>query len=184
MKTLLLLGATLMLAVSAFATGPINIDTPQSGLINFTNGGSQSFTNQFVVNFSHPPVMTFYLTGGNTNALPYTNTVITTSNFILQSASNSGASTNATFFWTANTGFLKWQMGTNNTLAASATNVAFITPYTAIPFVDIQSAATNSPIAVTAITLTNFTVNAGSAEGFNWQAWGVSATSGTWPATY
>jgi hypothetical protein len=176
------IGLSVLLVNDCMATGPIPINTPQSGVLTFNTNGATPLiiTNSFVPAFTYPPVMTFFLVSGVTNALPFTNNFVTTTNFSLQLATP----TNCAVAWTAFAGYPRVQTGTNLTLANAATNIAFAWPYAQIPTLNIEPTATNVPIAVTAVTLTNFTVSAGAAEGFIWGALGIAATPGTANVTY
>lgn len=182
MKKLLTIAAGFALAFQCFATGPIPINSPQTGTLNFvTNGASPLvITNQFVVGYTYPPVMQFFLISGVTNALPLTNTIVTTTNFAVSLATP----TNCTIAWSAFAGYPRFQFGTNITLAAVSTNIAFPTPYAQVPTVEIQELTTNATMSVTAVTTTNFTVLANTAAAFLWDSIGIAYTPGTATLTY
>lgn len=172
MKKILSSLALLALAVNCFATGNLGVNPYQSGVISVvTNGASTLFyTNQFPLPYQSVPVVILYNTG-NTAATPLTNSV-TTTNFIVEVATP----TNTTIAWQAYIGTPRFQAGTNSTLATVSTNIPFPYPYAQTPVVQCQQYSTNSAaeIAVTGITLTNFTVLCNLTEGFSWGAFGIA----------
>jgi hypothetical protein len=179
MKFIFSICAAFGLSVSALATGSLQNNSTLTGITSITNGGSQSVTNTFQTPFSYPPSLSTFLIGGYTNALPFTNTV-TTTNFIIVTASSTGAGTNATIAWTANPAATQIQWGSQVVNASlPSTNVTFPTAFIYAPNVMVSAgilgAATNAYPAVTAVTTTGFTLGAG-AQTVYWQATGYTAT--------
>ena len=174
--------AVLTLAWNCFATGPIPINTIQSGTLSFvTNAASPLIiTNQFTSPFTYPPVVQLFLLTGFTNALPLTNTFVTTTNFATELATP----TNCTVAWTATPVYTLMQWGTNSSLAAGvSTNISFPQPFTYAPVVQTQTSSTNS-FFVTAVTTTNFSVTCVIFTNFNWEALGFATTPGVTTITH
>ena len=173
MKKILSIAAALTLAVQCFATGPVPVNTPQSGFANFTTNGSAFilYTNTFEPAFTYTPAMTLFLSSGATNALPFTNTV-TTTNFIL----SINTPTNCTVQWVATPIVPRIEYGTVTNVANAQTSVTFPTPYAQIPVVFVSTQQTNSTgVAVTSISLTNFTFVSGVTTNNNWISFGPAA---------
>lgn len=142
-------------AVNAFATGAQGVNPYQSGIINTaTNGAAiQYSTNTFAFPFQTVPVVTLFSLG-QTNVLPFTN-VVTTTNFIVQSATNGF---NASIAWQAYAGTPRIQAFTFTNVAAIATNVTFPYPYAQVPVVVVIGQSTNvaATVGVYNVTLTGF----------------------------
>ena len=163
------------LALSAFAAGEYGPNYPQSGVLNFPPGTvANGVSNMFAYPFTQVPVMVFYAT--TTNAAPITNNFVTTTNFGVQSASTN----NAIISWTAYIGYPRIQVGQVVTVANTTTNVLFATPYAQIPTITLGQGGTNVQFqaAVTAITLTNFSLLSNVASTNQWQAIGTALTPG------
>jgi hypothetical protein len=161
MKKILSIGAGLMLAVSAFATGNEGVNVPQSGVI--TPGATPNITNSFALPYQTVPLIVIYASA--TNGTPITNGVITTTNF---SFSFPAAGTNDTYAWQSFVGGTKEAFGTN-LVATATTNVTFPFTYATPPTVVCSGSLTN--VLVSAVTTTNFTetVSGGaSSTGVNW----------------
>jgi hypothetical protein len=183
MKKTLSIFALFALAAECFATGPLPINSYQSGFINFTNGGSATNVYTFPVGFTYPPAVSLFLVSANTNALPFTNTVTTTNFTTIINTTVNGA-TNATIAWTATPCSVFEQWSTTVNTAGVATNVAFPVPYVYPPMVNAQPNSTNGFVAITAITTTNFTLLSNIAMTNYWNAIGEVVTPGTQPATH
>ena len=188
MKKILSIIAVCALTFDCFASGSFQINSPQSGLVNYTNSGSQSYTNVFEPPFTYAPVMSVFLTAGPTNSLPITNTV-TATNFILQCA----ASTNCTFVWSAQPANPRIQYGTVSPPPVSGSTTCtntFNPPYASAPTVVIswtgQGAATNDIPVITSVSATAFIYSYGVTTNRTvyWQAIGQCATPGTGSVTY
>ena len=153
MKKLLSIGASLMLAVSVFATGNEGVNPPQSGVITPANGVT-SVTNTFAFPFQTTPLLVVYAAA--TNSTPITNSTLTTTNFVISWPVN--GSTNASFAWSAFVGGTKMAFG--SVVTGGGTNVSVVFPFTyaTAPQVFITGSSTNSQniIAVTSVTATNF----------------------------
>ena len=189
MKKLFSIGLGLMFGASAFATGPLPLNSQLTGTVTFTNTGSTSVTNLFEPGFSYPPAFSAYLTTSPTNALPFTNTV-TATNFIITIAT----STNAGVFWVASPVATRVQYGTiagNTFLGASPTTYTntFATPFVYTPSVVVSGsllpAATNNMAVVSSVSTTSFVLSTGNTnQTFYWQAVGPCATrAATGPAS-
>lgn len=181
MKHILSIGAGLLISATAFATGPLNINTPQSGVVNFTTNGSAYtyYTNVFPVPFTYPPVMSTFLTSGPTNALPLTNTV-TATNFIL----SINTPTNATVTWTANPASAIIQSGSQAVLAGTPTNITFPNIYAYTPNVVVSSSLTNGQVGVGNITATNFQITVLVNSTVQWISFGQDYAAGTQTVTH
>ena len=182
MKTLLIIAAALVLTcTSVFATGATQLNSTQTGVINFTNGGPWAYTNTFPVPFSYPPIFSAYLTSANTNALPFTNT-ITATNYIVTENSTAAGGTNATIVWIANPAAYIIQSGSVVALSTLATtNIYFPLVYTYPPTVVCTGSITN-PI-VSSVTISNFTCVNGISNTVQWVSFGADAArSQTGPA--
>jgi len=179
MKKLLSLIALLCFVTSAFATGQMPINSPLTGTVNFTNGGPQAITNVFEPPFTYAPAFNSYLNSANTNALPLTNTV-TATNFIIQIASNAGAGTNATVYWTANpisTVLQYGSFGPGDLTGSTTWTNTFSPPYASTPVVvatgSALAGATNNYVAITSVSTTAFIVTSGNTnQVIYWQAVG------------
>lgn len=172
MKKILSIIAVLALAVNCFATGAQGVNPVQTGQVTFT-GTTQSNTFAFPFAYQAIPVMQFY--PNQTNGTPITNSLVTTTNFQLQIATAPGTGTNYNFTWVAYAGVPIIQFGTNSTMATVATNIPFPHPFAQLPVVQLTEWSTNgaASCAVTATTLTNFSVLCNTAAGFNWTAIGI-----------
>lgn len=172
MKKILSILAGVALTVECFATGAIGVNPSQNGIISIVTNGAATllYTNTFPYPFQSVPVVALFNLG-NTNALPFTN-VVTSTNFILQL----NTPTNTTVAWQAFIGTPRIQSGTNATIGTITTNIPFAGPYAYNPIVVCQSFSTNAEaaIAVTAVTITNFTVRCNLTEMFNWISFGIS----------
>ena len=173
-------------SLAVFATGPTPINSPQSGVITFTNGNALIITNQFPVGFTYPPVMQFYLVSGVSNCIPITNNFVTTTNFAISPTTTVATGTNCAIAWNAFIGYPRVQIGTNLTLAGVSTNISFPVAYAQIPIVNVEGSSTNasSQVAVTAVTTTNFTVNCDTSISFIWGSFGMAFTPGPTTVTY
>jgi hypothetical protein len=175
--------AAFALASESFATGVVQPNAPQSGVVNFT-GTNQGQTISFQPPFSVVPVMTLF--GGLTNASPITNSV-TATNFTI-----SVASTNLSVAWTAYQGYPRIQFGTNAASAATLITNTFPVPFAFVPIVNIQQTATNavagSEPVVSTITSTNFVIKFTDSTGTNqviyWGALGQAFAPGAQNVTY
>ena len=169
-KSLLVVSA-LSLASSVYATGAVGVNQPQSGVLNFTNGGVVSNITTFPYPYQSVPVVKFF--SDTTNATPLTNSAVTTTNFTLYIAT----STNASIAWTSYTGTPRIQYGVTPCTANVATNVSFPAPYAQVPVVTVSGANTNinGGVAVIAVTTTNFTIQCNVANTNQWTAIGISA---------
>lgn len=194
MKKILSLLALVAVVLSARATGTLPLNSPQSGVLSFTNGGATSITNSFLPGFSYAPAFSAFLTSANTNALPIT-TTITSSNYIV----TINTSTNATVVWAAQmpvlvnqVGYMRLQQGSFAGATSGATTYTntFSTPYLSTPIVNISTsllgAATNSAPAITSVSTTAFIVSYGATtnQTVYWNALGPCATAGPSTVTY
>ena len=178
-------GAVMLVGVDAMATGPIPINSTQSGTLSFTTNGASPLiiTNAFSPGFSYPPVMSFYLTGGSvTNAGPLTNTILTTTNFAVELATP----TNATVYWTAVAASPRIETGSQYVLSTTPTNISFAPAYGAAPFVVTEPgylglAATNTSIGITNITSTQFQATVSVSQLVTWMSFGSAAVPGPSP---
>lgn len=186
MKKILSLCAMLGLAVNCFGTGSFPLNTPQTGFVNFTTNGSAFIvsTNLFEPPFTYPPAMTFWLSSGATNALPFTNSILTATNFAI----SINTPTNATIQWTAYPAACMVQFGSQTNMAGISTNVTFVTPYAFPPVVVLTPVTTNvtAVAAVTAVTTTNFTILCNLQTTNYWQAVGETypGNAGTQTVTH
>lgn len=154
MKNIISIGVGLMVAASAFATGTPGVNPPQTGTIVNTNVAAiQYFTNTFAYSYQTPPVVMLFNTG-TTNVLPFTN-VVTTTNFIVQSATNGFT---ASILWQAFAGTPRIQGFTFTNVAAIATNITFPAPYAYPPVVVVVGESTNvaATVGVYNVTTTGF----------------------------
>ena len=170
-KKLVLGCAVIGLAASAFATGTIVVNTPQSGVIGFSTNGS-AYTNTFQPSFTYPPAMSVFLANGPTSALPFTNTV-TATNFILWISTP----TNCTVAWTAVPVFTQIQWGSQAVKQATPTNITFSVPFVYPPSLSGDSSLTNAATGISGVTTTNFTITVSADATVYWQAMGYTATS-------
>lgn len=177
MKKFITLLASIGLAGSVFATGAFQADSPQSGVSAFT-GTTQTNTVTFSPAFSTTPVVQVF--GSATNASPITTTV-TSSNLVIVVSS-----TNLSVAWNAYIGYPRVEVGSVITVAATATNVTFPTPYAFPPIVNVEGASTNANgiVAVTAITTTNFTMISNVAQTNQWGSIGTAYQPGKQIVTY
>ena len=169
-KSLLVVSA-LSIASSVYATGAVGVNQPQSGVLNFTNGGVVSKITTFPYPYQSVPVVKFF--SDTTNATPLTNSAVTTTNFTLYIAT----STNASIAWTSYTGTPRIQSGVTLNTAGLATNITFPAPYAFAPTVVVTGGSTNSTagVAVIAVTTTNFTIVCNAANTNQWISFGISA---------
>lgn len=176
------IGLSVLLVDDCMATGPIPLDTAQSGVLSFnTNGASPLIiTNTFSPGFTYPPAMTFFLVSGVTNALPLTNTFITTTNFTVELATP----TNCSVAWTAFAGYPRLQFGTNTVAASSLVTNTYSFPYEQLPTVQITGPGTNTAPGIVSQTVSGFVFQAGVAGNYNWQAIGLALTPGKFGVTY
>jgi hypothetical protein len=156
MKKILSIFALCALAVNCFATGNEGVNPAQNGVISVvTNGGAASlyYTNTFPFAYQSLPVVTLFNLG-NTNAVPFTNTVSTT-NFIVEL----NTPTNTLVAWQSYMGTPTIQVGSFTNSGAVSQTVPFARPFAQLPTVILTPAVTNAgTAAVTGVTLTNFTV--------------------------
>lgn len=149
MKKLISIGASLMLAVSAFATGNEGVNPPQVGTIVFNTGSGLVQSTNFAMAFQTPPVAVIF--GSSTNTFTYTTT---TTNITVTSGGGTGA-TNYTVGYSAYVGGTRLEYGTG-TIATAATNVTFPNPYALAPVVILNGTTTN--VLATTPTTTGFFV--------------------------
>jgi len=154
MKKILLICAAATLAVSAFATGSVGVNPPQSGVITVTNG-AQSVTNTFAYPFQTTPVLVVYCNA--TNGTPVTNNFVTTTNFAI---SFPVAGTNDAYSWQAYVGGTRMQSGSVISGGGTNVTVTFANAYAVAPVVVVTGNSTNAAntIGIPAITTTNFTI--------------------------
>jgi hypothetical protein len=170
MKKLISIGASFILAVSAFATGNEGVNPAQGGVLTPASGVS-SITNTFAFPYQTVPLMIVY--AGATNSTPITN-AITTTNFTLSYPVN--GSTNASFVWQAFVGGTKMCFGSSTNVAATSTSITFPFAYATPPVVVATGqGGTNSQnvVSVTAVTTTNFSLLANASQTNYWQAIGT-----------
>jgi hypothetical protein len=155
-----------MLAVSAFATGGVGVNPPQSGTAVFTAAGGLVVTNTFAYPFQVAPVATIF--GSSTNAFTYTTTL---TNIIITSAGGTGA-TNYTVAWNAYVGGTRAEAG-SQVMSTTTTNVTFPNAYAIAPVVTLTGSATTNTPAVTSITTTNFAITIVGSGTIQWTSVGT-----------
>lgn len=157
MKKLISIGASLILAVSLFATGNEGVNPPQNGVITVANS-VPNVTNTFAFPFQTTPLLVVYCNAANGS--PITNNFVTTTNFAI---SFPALGTNDAYAWQAFVGGTRMQSGTFS--AGAGTNILFNYPYASTPSVVVSGsllpAATNNMIVVYSASATNFSINTG-----------------------
>lgn len=180
MKTLLRnLGAVVVALVlagnSAFATGAVGTDVPQSGILTFTTAGGVYITNTFAYSYSQVPIVQFQAI--TTNAIPVTNVAVTLTNFIV-----SANTTNSQVAWNSYAGYQRLQYGTNAVQGALLLTNAFNPAYAYNPVVSIEGSSTNGlsgGIAVSSVSPTQFVIQFGNTnQVIYWTAIGTSFAPG------
>jgi len=171
MKKIFSILTGLVLAVNCFATGSLGVNPQQSGVITVVTNGAASlyYTNTFPSPYQSVPVVTLFNLG-NTNALPLTNSV-TSTNFIVEL----NTPTNTTIAWQSYIGTPTIQSGSFTNTTATSQAVSFARPFAQLPVVVLTSAVTNAgAAAITAITLTNFTMIQNLSTTNYYMAFGIS----------
>lgn len=178
--------ASVVLAMSAHATGTINVNaaqlTPsnpsQFGTLypqatNGTAGAGYPLTNSFPYPFNAPPALVVTTPSGNS----VTNGTITSTNFIVTSST-----TNTSISWQAYAGYARVQTGL---AAAGTTNITFAIPFTATPVVQLEGVNTNA-YSLGVVSSTGFTINEPVTNGVAvyWGAFGTAYTAGQNIVTY
>lgn len=167
------------LALSAFATGSLGINQPQSGSSSFTASTGLSVTNTFTQAFASQPAVVIFPQATNNN--PFTVSSVTLSNFVL--TVTTGASTNVTVNWTAFAGFPRVQVGTNIFAGAGTVTNTFPVPYVLPPIINVEGSTTNT-VAATSVTTTNVIFQTLAAQTIYWGALGIAYAPGLNTVTY
>ncbi len=177
MKTFFrLMVLALALAVkSAFATGAVGTDVPQSGVLTFTPTTGVYITNSFAYPYSQAPVLN--LTAITTNSQPITNVSVTTTNFIV-----SANATNSQVAWNSFAGYQRIQYGTNAIQGSLLLTNVFNPAYVYAPVVSVEGSTTNivkGSVAISSITPTQVVFQFGDTnQVLYWMAIGTAATPG------
>lgn len=182
MKKLISIGASLMLVVSAFATGNEGVNPIQTGVATFTTAGGLVVTNTFALQFQTAPVA--LLAPSSTNTFTYT---ASPTNIVITSGGGTGA-TNYTVNWTAYIGGTRIEAGAVQNVAGTVTNVMFPNPYAVAPIVVGIGSATNTTavVGISSITTTNFSIYCTISNTVDWMSIGTvynpqSPNTGTFP---
>lgn len=187
MKKIFLTSVLALASVAAFASGILGTDQPQQGILTAAIGGPFLLTNNFNPPFSVTPVV--IITPITTNAYPFTNTVITTTNMIV-----AVGNTNSQIAFSAFIGYPLMQIGTNASSGLALVTNTFTIPYATAPVISLTSSllSTNSAV-VSAImgtnspnSITGFVINLGvpTNQPVYWQAIGQAYRPGTRTVTY
>lgn len=180
MKKLLSIAVSIALAFDVLATGVIQNNGPQSGVLTFNGATGLIITNSFPVPYITPPVVTIYST--STNNTPATISAVTLTNFVLTVTSN--AATNNSFNWSSYAGYPRVQSGTNAITAGTFVTNTFAAPYFYPPVINLDGTATNAGVAVITTTTTNFIESAAITQNVQWGAFGIAYTPGPNQVTY
>lgn len=173
MKFLFTIAATVALAFNCLATGPLPLNSLQSGVVSFSTNSPayMSVTNTFEPGFTYLPAMSFYLVAGPTNALPFTNTV-TTTNFVLTIAT----STNCSVAWVANPPYFVMESGSVVASAVLNTNITFPVAYAAPPTVILTGSVLVTNPVVTSVTTTTANISVCASNTVYWLSFGPQAS--------
>ena len=177
MKTISTLFAVMLVAASALATGVSGLNSPQSGVFVYTNGGSLSATNTFNPVFTDTPIITAFASA--TNAGVMTNITVTASNLVITTLGS--GSTNYSVAWSAQYGTPLIQCGSFTVTGGTPSTNTFNTPYGVLTCMSVDPVSTTN-VSFTSTT-SGFIVTSAPTQKINWISIGRVITPGSNPIT-